>query len=216
MHFFHQQDTNGHTNLEMGQSLIDFMNANTRKNNSLPDEDFTNPQPDNTINQKFNPKSNWTPKTTNTTLDTFQRSFKQDLLKSKPKRNRHNNLTRDERLGLSDLKLNPEVVTKKADKGSAVVSMTTTDYIREGYRQLSDKNFYQILKEDPTANFSTKIAQVLSEMRSLNLITENNFEYLNVKNPTEGRFYLLPKIHKKNIPGRPICSPASHPTSNIC
>ena len=26
---------------------------------------------------------------------------------------------------------------------------------------------------------------------------------------------LLPKIHKKNIPGRPICSSISHPTSNI-
>ena len=36
-----------------------------------------------------------------------------------------------------------------------------------------------------------------------------------IRNPTEARFYLLPKIHKKNIPGRPICSSINHPTSNI-
>ena len=63
--------------------------------------------------------------------------------------------------------------------------MKTTDYLREGYRQLEDINFYQ------------------------------NFEYLNIKNPTEARFYLLPKIHKKDIHGRPICSSINHPTCNI-
>ena len=52
-------------------------------------------------------------------------------------------------------------------------------------------------------------------MRDLKLITEKNFDYLNMKNTTEGRFYLLPKIHKKNIPGRPICSSCNHPTANI-
>ena len=35
---------------------------------------------------------------------------------------------------------NPEIVIKKADKGSAVVIMNTTDYLREGYRQLRDHN----------------------------------------------------------------------------
>ena len=55
----------------------------------------------------------------------------------------------------------------------------------------------------------------LTNMYSLNLITEKNFDYLNIRNPTEDRFYLLPKIHKNNIPGRPICSSINHPTSNI-
>ena len=38
---------------------------------------------------------------------------------------------------------------------------------------------------------------------------------MNITNPLEARFYLLPKIHKKDIPGRPICSSINHPTSNI-
>ena len=52
-------------------------------------------------------------------------------------------MTKEEKLGLDALKNNPEIVLKKADKGSAVVVMNTTDYLREGYRQLSDPNFYQ-------------------------------------------------------------------------
>ena len=34
-------------------------------------------------------------------------------------------------------------------------------------------------------------------MRSLDLIMESDFEYLNIKNPTAARFYLLPKVHNK-------------------
>ena len=93
--------------------------------------------------------------------------------------------------------------------------MNTTDYLREGYRQLQDTNFYQKIPEDITHKISDNIADQLIKMRSLNLITKKNFEYLNIKNPVEAKFYLLPKIHKKNIPGRPICSSIDHSTSNI-
>ena len=110
---------------------------------------------------------------------------------------------------------NPEIVIKKADKGSAIVVMQTTDYLREGYRQLSDRNFYTKLTEDPTLSIFNKICAVLTEMKNLKLITEKNFEYLQIKNPKAGRFYLLPKIHKKQVPGRPICSSIGHPTCNI-
>ena len=60
-----------------------------------------------------------------------------------------------------------------------------------------------------------KISQQLLKMRSLDLMSEKNFEYLNIKNPKEARFYLLPKVHKKDIPGRPICSSINQPTSHI-
>ena len=167
------------------------------------------------IQKIFKPKSGWRPNPPNITLEIFRRSIKQEILKSKPKKVRHNNLSKQERIGLKQLRDNPDIVMKKADKGSAVVVMNTTDYLREGYRQLQDTNFYQKIPNDITDQISDKIANQLAKMRSLNLITEENFEYLNIKNPTEARFYHLPKIHKKNIPGRPICSSINHPTSNI-
>ena len=52
-------------------------------------------------------------------------------------------------------------------------------------------------------------------MKEHGLITDKNYEYLNPKNCKYGQFYLLPKIHKKGIPGRPICSSVNHPTANI-
>ena len=39
-------------------------------------------------------------------------------------------------------------------------------------------------------------------MRSKGLISEKNFKYLKPKDCKHGQFYLLPKIHKKGIPGR--------------
>ena len=47
------------------------------------------------------------------------------------------------------------------------------------------------------------------------LITENNLDHINPESSTEARFYMLSKIHKKDIPGRPICSSVNHPTSRI-
>jgi hypothetical protein len=40
-------------------------------------------------------------------------------------------------------------------------------------------------------------------------------EYLNPEDPKPCRFYLLPKIHKENNPGRPIVSANGHPTEKI-
>ena len=40
-------------------------------------------------------------------------------------------------------------------------------------------------------------------------------EYLTPEDPKPGRFYLLPKIHKETIPGRPIVSANGLPTEKI-
>ena len=149
-------------------------------------------------------------------FDIFQRSFKLGLLNSKTKYNSKSNLSKEQRLGLKQLADNPEIIIKKADKGSAVVVMNTTDYLREGYRQLSDTKYNTKLPNDPTDTIADNVTKTLSQMRHKGLITEKNFEHLNPENCTEARFYMLPKIHKKGVPGRPICSSVKHPTSRIC
>ena len=209
---FFNRGKNDNNDLNLNQSIIDFMNNNTNETNDNSDPELLKNKE---IQQKFKLKSGWRPSSPNRTLDTFQRSVKLEILKSKPKHKNSDNLTKQERKGLKTLRDNPHIVIKKADKGSAVVVMNTTDYLREGYRQLQDQKFYQKLHMDITDQVSDKITDELIKMRSLNLITEKNFEFLNLKNPKEARFYLLPKIHKKDIPGRPICSSINHPTSNI-
>ena len=213
MEFF-SRDDNNHTkdDININQSIIDFMNQNaTEDDTSTPNEESLNKE----IQAKFKPKSEWRPYPPSRTLDIFQRSIKQEILKCKFKHKRHDNLTKEERIGMRTLRENPQITIQKADKGSAVVVMNTTDYLREGYRQLQDEQFYQKIPEDITNKISNNILEHLTEMRSLNLITQKNFEFLNIPNPTEARFYLLPKIHKKTVPGRPICSSVNHPTAHI-
>ena len=93
--------------------------------------------------------------------------------------------------------------------------MNTTDYLCEGYRQLSDPPFYTELDHDPTNSISERICKTLTEMKDCKLITEKNFDFLNIREPQAGRLYLLPKIHKKPVPGKPIYSFIGHPTCNI-
>ena len=59
------------------------------------------------------------------------------------------------------------------------------------------------------------MTKTLTKMREKGLISDKNFEHLNPANCTEARFYMLPKIHKKSVSGRPICSSVNHPTSRI-
>ena len=49
-------------------------------------------------------------------------------------------------------------------------------------------------------------------MKENSHIDKNTFDYLKPDKPKAGRFYLLPKTHKVNNPGRPIVSATGHPT----
>ena len=117
------------------------------------------------LHKKFVDKSNWKPNRVHQSLDIFQRSFKIGLLNSKTKTVHKPNLTKEQRMGLQALTDNPEIVIKKADKGSAVVVMNTTDYLREGYRQLGDIKYYTNLPADPTDKIAQKVRDTLIQMR---------------------------------------------------
>jgi hypothetical protein len=60
--------------------------------------------------------------------------------------------------------------------------------------------------------FQMSITQEFKIMKENSHIDKNTFDYLKPDKPKVGRFYLLPKIHKVNNPGRPIVSANGHPT----
>ena len=68
------------------------------------------------------------------------------------------------------------------------------------------------MDKDITAEVSTKLETVLTKMLKNKVITLQMYEYLNISEYKACKFYMLPKIHKKGIPGRPICSSIGHPT----
>ncbi len=111
---------------------------------------------------------------------------------------------------------NKDIVIKPADKGSTTVIMDRQRYLDEGYRQLTNKDYYKPLNEPVHPTVKDKFNTILTGIHQKNKLDKKQLEYLKVKdNSRERRFYLLPKIHKerekwtddlKNPPGRPIVS----------
>ncbi|XP_071141774.1 uncharacterized protein [Mytilus edulis] len=165
---------------------------------------------------KFKKKSKWNPpKSKNDNLESFITSVKAEV-RSSISGKQVKNISKSESQAMINLKDRNEIVIKQADKGSAVVVMNKADYIEEGNRQLSNAKFYKELACDPTKEISKKINDVLSEMNKDKQIDDDTYDYLRPDETcTAGRFYLLPKLHKEGIPGRPIVSANGHPTEKI-
>ncbi|XP_061171899.1 uncharacterized protein LOC133181402 [Saccostrea echinata] len=125
------------------------------------------------------------------------------------------NLSKEERSALQSLKNRDDIVIKKADKGSTVVVLDKEAYMAEAQRQLSDERFCKKLDSDPTKEFSAAIIKTLDEMFENNEIGVNVYDTLNPIDCRPGKFYLLSKIHKEGMPGRPIVSAIGHPTEKI-
>ena len=102
------------------------------------------------------------------------------------------------------------------DKGSGVVVMDKTRYVAEARHQLSYKGVYVKLDRDPTSDMIEKVNDRVKKVHNDGCISDSTLEYLLVNSTARaGRFYLLPKIHKKGCPGRPVISGRNTPTEKI-
>ena len=111
-------------------------------------------------------------------------------------KDKYNNLTREERGALSDLKNDKAVVIKGTDKGSAVAFWDRDDYIQEAVKQLDDKEIYEEVSNDPQPLIDT-ILRAVEKIRKRGDLTADNIKYFMEKDHKFVRFYLLPKIHKR-------------------
>src|SRR5665811_1130197 len=100
---------------------------------------------------------------------------------------------------------------KPADKGGAVVVWKKDLYLKEGLRQLEDINNYRKIQDNPTDSYQKEVYETLKKFCEQGDL-DNKAMKLVVEDPRCSRFYMLPKIHKPNIPGRPIVSACSCPT----
>ena len=126
------------------------------------------------------------------------------------------NLTQDEQKALENLRGYDDIIIKQADKGSAVVVMDREAYINEAMGQLDNSEVYMLLDGDPTRDMVEKIKERIRESWEKGNIDDKTKDYLMVSGDVKpGRFYLLPKIHKRGCPGRPVISGCGTPTEKI-
>ena len=127
------------------------------------------------------------------------------------------NLTKKEREAMKELMNDCDIIIKPAGKGSGIVIWDTQDYLRECENQLTDMNVYEKVEGDPVTATNKKIRKILDNMIRKKEIDEKLADYLYIKRRQLGRFYLLPKIHKRtaSVPGKPVISNNSTATENI-
>ena len=93
------------------------------------------------------------------------------------------NLSKGEKRALRELAANPELVISKADKGDAVVVLSTPTYLDLAYEHLNDKNTYKLLRSDPTGEIVTRFIKYLKTCRESGVITtQEYYKYYYLKN----------------------------------
>ncbi len=147
----------------------------------------------------------------------IQHTFKQHTHTGQPQ---NSNLNTEEMEFLKKINIyHQEFVIKPADKGGAIVIWSTTDYEKEALSQLSDKKYYERIQAHPDTIIPTQtntITKYVKDLFKYGDIDHKTLKYLLPPTPPRTPiFYLLPKIHKPNNPGRPIISGCDSPTDRL-
>ena len=164
---------------------------------------------------KFKPKSTFNPRNKDAAIEIYLSSLDEKPMSIEIPKDKYNNLMREERGALFDLRKDKTIVIKGADKWSAVVVWDRDDYIQEAEKQLGDK-YNEEVRNDPQPLIDT-IHRAVEKIRKRGDLSADNIKYFVVKDPKFARFYLLPEIHKRleNVPGRPVISNCGFYTENI-
>ena len=158
----------------------------------------------------FPSKTNWTPKENHHSIETYIEAVKKDLNETidKPykdsKKTKSHNLSKGEIEALSYLSKRDDIIITNADKGGAVVIIDIIQYIKEAQRQLNDSATYKLLDNNVTTENNKLVINIINRFKNDQLISQKTAENLKVIDPRTPRLYFLPKVHKKEIPGRPV------------
>ena len=165
----------------------------------------------------FRPRSKFNPRHKDVAIEVYLSKIEDEIMKLSAVGKNFSNLTREEISALNGLKSDRTIVIKEADKGSGVVVWDREDYIREAEDQLGDPDVYLPLDNDPSDILHNVVDQAMGRIRQRGDVDDKTLEYLMVNDPKLGRFYLLPKIHKRlnSVPGRPVISNSGFHTENF-
>ena len=120
---------------------------------------------------------------------------------------------------LKNLGKNESLHITRPDKGRGVVILNKTEYINKMESLLSDNNtFEKHPDENPlakTLRIEDKINRNLKKLKDRNALTEDEYKQIYATGTSPGIMYGLPKIHKQNIPLRPILSSTNTPNYKL-
>ncbi|BHF83737.1 hypothetical protein SprV_0902688300 [Sparganum proliferum] len=116
---------------------------------------------------------------------------------------------------IRELKSDEEIVIVPADKGRATVVLDKSEYVAKAQQLLNDNQSYKVIDSDPMKALVGKINKSLNQMRNEKAISEKDWRQMKPQDAALARFYGLQKIHKPNVPLRPIVALKGTPTYGL-
>ena len=116
---------------------------------------------------------------------------------------------------LKKLSGNSDIIVCRPDKGKGVVIMNREDYLDKMNMILSDQSkFIEVGAPDFATIFRAedKINRTLKQLKDDNMISDLTYHNLYSSGSSFGILYGLPKVHKDNIPLRPILAAYNLPS----
>lgn len=125
-----------------------------------------------------------------------------------------------ERQALRDLQRCDDIIVKPADKNLGLTLMGRDWYMQECYRQLGDTATYKEMPAFDVEKIRDATFRVLKRMRATLPYNESSWLFAETnKCGALPKFYILPKLHKVPVKGRPIvasCGWLTTPLSQWC
>jgi hypothetical protein len=118
------------------------------------------------------------------------------------------NISKEEMKAVRSLRLNQDIRILPADKGNCTVVLDESKY-NDKINTLLESGVYEPLPKHPTAKIERKVQQILAKHKTV-LPTEMK-QKLTPYHSKPPHLYGLPKIHKPDIPLRPIVSSIGSP-----
>ena len=120
--------------------------------------------------------------------------------------NPRRNITKEEAQALAELRKDHSRVILTDDKRVALVVMDRDVYNNKAQKLLEDRGTYKEIKTDSTNKLKNKLVSLLKKIKAEGGISDQLYKKMYPTGAVAPEFYGLPKIHKRDIPLKPIVS----------
>ena len=103
----------------------------------------------------------------------------------------------------------------KADKGSAMVLLSNSQYLHKVYSHINESKTYRKLAKDPTASVARKLDVLLKALHKEGQISKDYYDKCRITNSRCPQLYGAPKVHKEGCPIRPVVTFYNTPLSAL-
>ncbi len=125
------------------------------------------------------------------------------------------NLSKNDARALNELKCDKSIGNLPVDKGHSTVVMNKSKYKNKAKHLLDDTSAYTVVVDNPLSGVVNRLNAFLLRLKAENKITHREQQLMRGKDKPMARFFRLPKIHRTDVPLRPIVAFTNTPTYDL-